>query len=593
MASYADRMAWKRNQLENGTFNDVLHETGEDYGALRQATGTGKSGRIIDNIIWRIMNAGRNDKMIFHLSCPLLNLCEQLSGDLNLGVLKFEFKDKWDNGEFLILVNSSIDIAKYKVEFFGEKCNVEKFSDMDNALVENKNARFIIVVSCHESLVHFARKVKSLLKKGWYIANYLDEAHTLVNFKNRLEYEKEYDKLDKDEQERYDVLDRLLDCQCLYVFSATHDRLITKLINSKLRNSEHRNNENYFIFDIPPRDSINNGDIVDVNPRYIVDEDSPLDAECAIGFMEECKQENPDILHKILITCNDSDHLKMLESGLRKRGYTVYSTCSKYKYGINYNGEDKDSNGNFSDISSHKFVSLVDNCNTDCFVLHIRQLTAGIDINSLTDCIICNGGAKIGDGIKIRYIQIIGRILRVLKGERPEQLKAHGKTLNDRLKKHGTVLFRLTKGTDLDRIKRQIGALLIDYYGLKGGLVFNHDKLDKNYGDRSRNGGFESNGFEEVFCDLQRESRDIMVDIKKYIEEKIIPTCDKMKENGLIKGTAYLINESVKNVMEKFSLGNYNNGNLEDYNHPVREIISRDEVMNAVTELFKKYTVRS
>lgn len=590
MTDYAKKMEWKRNQLKNGTFHDVIYDTGEDCGAIRQATGTGKAGRIIDNIIQRIMEAGRNAKMIFNLSCPMLNLCEQLSGDLILGVLKFVFKNEWDNGEFLILVNSSMDIAKYKKEFVGENCVVDKFSNMDNALNENKNVRFVIVISCHESLENFARQVKKLLKKGWYIANYLDEAHTLVNFKNKLEYEKKYDKLEDDEKERYDMLDRLMDCQCVYAFSATHDRLVTKCINSKLRNINHRDDENYFIVDIPPRDSINNGEIVDVHPKYIIDKKEPLNAECAINFMMECKQDNPFIPHKILITCNDSDHLKSLESGLMQNGYKVFSTCAKYGISPIYNGEDEDVDGNFKNISSHQFVSEIDKYSQDCFVLHIRQLTAGIDIKSLTDCIICNGGAKIGDGIKIRYIQIIGRILRVLEGERPESLKEQGKTFDDRLKKYGTVLFRLTEGTDLDRIKRQIGALLVDYYGLKGGLVFNHNDLDKEYGDRSRKGEHKIYDFEKVFYDLDLQTRDMMVDIKKYIEEKIIPTCDKMNENKLFdKGNASIINESVKNIMSAFRLGNYNNDNLEDYNHPVREIISRDDVMSAVTELFKKH----
>lgn len=600
------KMSWQVKQYQDGTIGYELNETGENFGTIVVPTGGGKSGIIIRDILYHVDNS-LNDKFIFNLSCPLLNLCSQLSNDLTIGTLKHTHEDKWKNGEFLILVNSSSDISKYK-QYADEYVKIEKFDEMNNALKKNSNVRFVIIISCHESLENFATKIKEL-KQNWIIANYFDEAHTLVKNMERRDdvYINKYDELDFNEQTKYDTLEILLNnSDYSYAFSATPHKMITKLINDKLYNKEYDENEEvHYIYSKTARELINEGSIVDVRPRFIIDEDKPLDANDAIKFMKECIRDNPHISHKVLITCDDSNHLKLLQDALEKRGYKdkVFSTCSKHGISMpnnsNYHNENKDSDGNFDGISPQDFIDGIDNCNEHCFVLHIKQLTAGIDIKTLTDCIICNNGTKIQDGVKTKYIQIIGRILRVLKGERPEDLKKNGKTLKDRKKKYGTVLFRFKRGEITNDIIRQVSALLINYYGLKDVLVFNQDKIGTDYGNTgqknpNRDTKVKLGGGVDLppeITNLYLESQDMLINIEKYMKDIVKPTMDKLEKCGLIrKGNGQEIRRTRDEIMKHFSLGRFNKENEDkDHEYPVRDIITYDELTDAITRFFKKY----
>ena len=60
---------------------------------------------------------------------------------------------------------------------------------------------------------------------------------------------------------------------------------------------------------------------------------------------------------------------------------------------------------------------------------------------------------------------------------------------------------------------------------------------------------------------------------------------------SLLAANFNLIENSVNNLMKQFSLGKYNS--INDDSYAVREIISKDELMNAVTDLFKKYSIAS
>ena len=89
--------------------------------------------------------------------------------------------------------------------------------------------------------------------------------------------------------------------------------------------------------------------------------------------------------------------------------------------------DSEDEDEEFFDVDETEFVHNVDDYNGDCFVLHIKQLTQGIDVKTLTDCIYYNS-SHLNDGTKRTILQTIGRTLRPLKGER-------GKRKDERLKK--------------------------------------------------------------------------------------------------------------------------------------------------------------
>ena len=88
------------------------------------------------------------------------------------------------------------------------------------------------------------------------------------------------------------------------------------------------------------------------------------------------------------------------------------------------------SNNKFNDVVS--FIKAIDDCKENCFILHIRQLISGIDVSSISDCIIQKNDTDNYNSYS-NIIQTIGRSLRLG--------KERGKLTEDRLKKHSNVLF--------------------------------------------------------------------------------------------------------------------------------------------------------
>ena len=142
-----------------------------------------------------------------------------------------------------------------------------------------------------------------------------------------------------------------------------------------------------------------------------------------------------------------------------KHGWKVFMTSSK-------EGAKKSENDEMVGMDEAKFIRDVDEYDGDCFVLHIRQLIQGIDIKTLTGCVIYNA-SKVNDGVKRWIIQTVGRTLRPYSGERPENLLENGLTLDDRKKKFGSV-FIVIGGNLSEDIEGQVGTLFQRYYGLDG-----------------------------------------------------------------------------------------------------------------------------
>lgn len=574
------KMNWLVKQYNNKEITYDIQNTREKKGTIVMPTGAGKSGVMDKDIIYHIEHD--RGKTVFNFSAPILKLCKQQADDL-FSVLENIFSLRCDKGEFAIFINSSADGDMYK-QNSRKIGNVYSFDDIE--LFEKDNRlKFAIVISCHKSLYKFAEQLNYLNSFATTI-NYLDEGHLLVNLNGRRDFHKE-GCFTINEQKQWEVLKTLCTSDYLYVFTATPDKTVTALINETVGCSPKHN-----IIEISAQELIESGVIL--KPRIFsvaIDVKSEITADLAEKFMDECVADEPNIIHKILISCDDTEHLERLATALHKDGNVVYSTSSKNGAKTNVLEDDEycdydEEESELRNIFETDFINRVDECTENCFVLHIRQLREGIDIRTLTDCIICNRATRVNDGEKTKYVQTIGRILRPYKEERPEELKEKGLAITDRKKTHGNVLF-VVGNTDIDEngqnvIERQTVRFAVKYYGLQGVEAFSLCP-EKNYGATGKKKTSISGwvqGDSEWADECDNEYKELKVNIIKFIKESVLPMSEWMKEMG----GELKFNDAINQIKQKFG--------YVDGMKSFCDVISDYALMKMVSECLAEYGIK-
>jgi hypothetical protein len=523
-------------------------------------TGAGKSGVIYEDMVYHILNRKEGEKIIFNLTAPILKLEAQLLNDF-ISVAKEIFSDKINNGEFMFFINSSADGNAYDVEYLN--ADVKAFNRIEDFKV-SKTANIAIIASCHKSLYKFAEKV-DYLNEFATTFTYSDEAHLMVN---ETRDDLTYDALSGESKKRWDSLTEAFKCNYFYALTATPDIYITAELNKAAGEKE----KDYHIINIPARELIAENKILPVK-TWIQPvgngENEKITAEICSAFMESVKEDNPNIHHKVLVTCHSRNHLNYLREELGRVGYTVFSTCSKDGGKIT---EDDD----FIDVDEVEFIHNVDSHNNDCFVLHIKQLTQGIDIKTLTDCIYYNS-TRVNDGVRRTILQTIGRTLRPLKGER-------GKAIDERLKQYGNVLL-LIGDNDFDTVVNQMSSFLLKYYGRDGFKSFSRN-IDGDYGNigKTKRFGSGSSGFGDAFDDVfEITIKALLIDMENYIKKNILPRHNSFMKLSGNKPNPKLLPMAVVSVKNQFA--HYKG--VYDTN----ELLSDTEFMKAVSDLFVKYGI--
>lgn len=555
------KMGWFVDAYNNNTIDYSLFNTGKMKGTAVLPTGAGKSGLIYADIIKHILISKNNQKHIFNLSAPILKLEAQLLNDF-ISVISIIFPDKIKNNEFMFFINSSADGNSYDVDLLN--ADVMRFNEIDKFINSDK-AKFAIVASCHKSLYKFAEQI-DYLKDCCTVYNYLDEAHLVVN---ETRDDKSYTKLNDEKKERFNSLTEISN-KSHYVFalSATPDKYITEVIN---RCAGEENISNYII-EIPATKLIAENKILPVKSwvqRVGNGDSEKITPEICLQFMKNVIADNNKIKHKILVTCSSVDHLNALREALSAH-YKVFSTCAR-------DGGLSTENYEENVIDEVSFINEVDNWNDNCFVLHIRQLTQGIDVKTLTDCIIYNS-TRLNDGVKRILIQTIGRTIRPMAGER-------GLPKEKRTKNYGNVLF-LIGDNDFEAVYSQTTNFLLKYYGRNGFRAFTKD-IDRDYGNIGKtkvkfgtgSSGFGDDYFDYFECLIEK----LLIDMEKYIKENILPKYRyELKLSGN-KPNKKLLPSYMINMKEKYS---HYSGEYE-----TNTLLSDTEFMKAVSDLFEKYNI--
>lgn len=552
----------------DGILEEKIWNTGERMGTIMIPTGGGKSSLMFEHTVKRIRENSIGRKIIFVYNGPYLKLVSQTTHDLLISIKhKRLFKGEIERGEVMFFMNSSDDGGDYEDILSDIGMSVYPFMDTQkqkgiNAFFESPTAKYAIVASCNKSLYKIDNRISELRSKGADIVVYLDEQHTLT-----VHEEEEKASENEEEQRTYVDFAKLCNADNVYAFSATPNQEVTAEIN---KYNGHNGSEDYYIIKESAQEYIRKKIIVQPKVyKWKINPDYELEHKTCEEFMYKLKTEDNKIYHKILITVSSWSELKRVESGLVEDGHKTFSTC--VKLGMREDG--KTFTGSIVD-----FLNKIDNYRGDCYVIHIKQLVNGMDIKGLTGCIIMT--RQHGDVENYRkFIQIIGRVLRTMPGERGVMDDE-----SQRKKKWGHVLFLIPD--DFDR-ESTLSFFIDNYYGL--------DRLNfiKNMvsSPKGKNGGkftheegdginFSNNKEKEVYPGF---IEDLLVDLDVYVKTELLPAIKAKKKFGLPIHLEYdlerLKDEYFQKTKKQFS------------NFKVSDFLGDNWLIDKIAEFFAKYDI--
>ena len=437
---------------------------------------------------------------MINISTPIIKLCEQQGNDL-MEVIE-GVKDYYgiNTNEIKYFINNSGDIDSYKNN---KSSSLHSFNSIYKNFINSSKCNIAIVINCHPSLSKgMIPWLNKLNNENIDIVTYIDEAHTISS---KIATEKDDTTID---------LNILCEKSSVYLVSATNKQELVKIVNSY----DGVDNDSYIILETPA-DAINTNKICAPKVHIKQTTSGEIDFDICNDFMNMITKDGN--IHKVLITCKDTKSLKSLKNQLKENGYTVFSTCSDE--GMNWLDtiEYENSNHKFNDVVS--FIKAIDECKNNCFILHIRQMISGIDVGSISDCIIQKNDTDNFNSYS-NVIQTIGRSLRLG--------KERGINVENRSKKYANVLFVTEESNKT--VYNDIEKFLISYYGI-GQYEFHIGKAGIKHSSTTEEVDL---GWENMFNNISSGDtinywENIKTNVRKYILEKVKPIIDINKELGV------------------------------------------------------------
>ena len=567
MATKENKMQWFIDELITDSPETLYNKVdtifkNRSHGAISCPTGYGKSGIIFKNMIYQILKSKDNDeRVILNLSTPIIKLCAQQGVDFleAFSALCTHFNINKD--KVIIFNNNSGQTDKiYNCEDeenvmikHGYNCyNFRKeFSRM--FIEDDETYNIAIVISCHKSLPKFISLINKVSPLNTNIVTYIDESHTIsVTDDAGLEADTKVD---------IQTLGNI--CNGLYLVSATNKQNIVKIVNSFNVGNDY---DGSYIYNVTPQQAIVKNIICSPLIDYIKTGDGKITWQICKMFMKQCQNHNKKIYHKILITCVDTQHLRQLRDELIAAGYHVFSACSAD--GMNAETILENTIRSYDNIK--EFIDAIDNYKGHCFVLHIRQMTSGIDVKSLTDSIIAKSDTNNYNSYD-KVIQIIGRTLR-LGSEREIDI-------NNRKKKDAKVLFVTPENNDL--VASHLAKFMINYYGID--TIRFTGKFAANKLSKSNKITSEMNDSNNIIDAKSVYSiKSVLIDIEEYIKDLAKSKSD-FDELGIEFDTE--LETAIKEIQNKY----LNQFNMKEFY--LTQYFESPDLMSAVNELLNKYNI--
>lgn len=551
MNNTSSKMQWFIDKYNNGKLSYQLKNSGENFGTIVMPTGYGKSSVVYEDIIYAINHAG-DKKIVFNISCPILKLTQQFISDLFSIFVGIYGQDVLDTIKFYI--NSSDNGNNYNDALQQLNMDADKFSHFKK-FIESKSAKFAIVASCHKSLSKFIN-ASPKFSTDILIYNYIDEAHLICLHANN---------------EDEDIVSVNVNKMCMhafktYAFSATPNADVTGAINAW--NTYGNDAKTKYIIHVKPIDAINENVIVAPLVKFInIGENDHIDPSMLGAIMKDAINSNPNITHKILVTLRSSEELNEIRKKLENLGFKVFSTCAAYGFGT------KEEAVNGDDIV--KFINDIDSYDKHCFVLHIRQLIQGIDIKTLTDCVLLN--TTHGNQQHYRHtIQTIGRILRPYAGER-------GMIKENRKKKVGNTYFLVPDSAEETRANLE--QFTMRYYGFDN-VLFEQSRY--NAPGLTKDDLFEGElNFIKNKTNIYQNIciQELLCNIEKYVDKEIAP---KIKFEMQFKNKKDMKSE-IKAAAEK-TLAKFDKFGIESN---TADLLDNRDLLNEILKMFYKFGIQT
>lgn len=429
------KMQWLINDIQNGKDNRPLGAQMVNFkmnvfprGIVQAPTGYGKSAIIIRNIVDQVRYAmAHRKKLVITISTPLLVLNDQFYTDL-VDVLVAVFPNL--NYTNCVFVDNSCVKAQQVGNVKGS--NIPKWGMANlNAALQNKSlVDYVFVVSTHKSYNNLLSQSNGFLLSqlktlGYQMITYFDEAHLIidgsvqqkltVNTNAKTKSEDDADSNTNGNAKSEDEVDEQIymsqldiDADCIYFITATPSKWSAQWF------IDHQKPVNIPTFDgfvsrVTISQAIQEEAILPINVNLVEVVDNK-DIATLGTTLEEIMKLPKTIKHrKVLVTCMNSAELQLLKDELVfNRGIPVALTSSIHGKQIHLTNGKCIKNTNMSISRFSKFIKAFPG---NMVILHIRQMTAGVDcsaITSVTNRVFDNTAKNC-----VKMIQTNGRALRL------------------------------------------------------------------------------------------------------------------------------------------------------------------------------------
>ena len=429
---------WLVDKLKSGDFQSNFF--GHRYGTDCQPTGTGKASEQIIDCASMIKHAGSR-RMVFNLASHRLALSYQLAGNM-IFCLKEAGYINANNA--CITINSSDDADKYNEDLAMKDFRIVKsVKELDDV-----NMQFMFVISCYKSHPKIEKYLENHFADALKVS-YWDEAHLVSVTDTEVESNVNVGKSIK-------LFDRVL------AFSATPKDEVTIALEKR---EEEVNpvfhvgvNFRHYLKHITIKEAIKARTILPVSFRSISTSTLATSVDkgkLCLKVLSHLKNECSGLNQKVLISVDRKEEVKELEDFFKSHGKMTFATTSKF----GFESTDEALNTSLQNGSIKDFTDTIRNYQGDCFVIHIRQLIEGIDIDCLTATVIFDCP---NENNKVTLIQTIGRILRFYHNPKLN-CSERGMPIEDRVKKFGYVYWAI-EDANFESWVEKIGEFYIKSY---------------------------------------------------------------------------------------------------------------------------------
>lgn len=388
--------------LHNSMINQYIDATIFDDDHKRKIeeapTGMGKSGLIFYICVQWFLKNKNNKNCIFHLINPLNVLNDQTTFDLVFVLKHFINEFNFNAEDFVILFNrSNVNDAAKNLENTNFEDGTIIIKDDFSKYDCYKNKKFKIVISCVPSVPN-----TDLVWHKDDCCCVIDEVHTMKCSNNNMEEGEESDN-NRDWIKIWETINK----NSAYIRGITAtstEELLDKEFNLYTKDNDVTDNLNVVYFD----EALKSGRVVKPHAIYhswtgtfslnnIMNEQKKLNDVAGLN--------NPN--SKILWSAKSNEEIATILSNSDYNGIFYISTCDYGK--VKGRIENKEITILSKNMTVKQFSDSIENETEDCYVFHIKQLIAGVNVKGLTGCVLQNIETKTN---YITTKQTIGRCLR-------------------------------------------------------------------------------------------------------------------------------------------------------------------------------------